>query len=433
MALSGAPNIEEFKIKRDVEGLIAALQDQDAAKRAAAAEALGEIADPRSVEPLVTAMDNDKAWDVRFHAALALVQMGNVRGVDGLMVNLHGGAHGQIYSVGGKERQTAVSALGKIRDAKVIDLLLDAAQKADPGNCGVLIEGLGELGAQVGDAALAGRVAEALMRRALAKTMGLGLQQDEKEISKALCRIGAPAVEPLLARSSAHPYVARTLGLVGEQLPDTALAERIINALIPLLGECRTAEDAARALGKIAGQHQDIAAETRSRVVAALTESVMTGLQRKLSFDRAQSVQALRGLGDPATTEALLNPLADELFEEAKKLAFVGASDDWSSRYHEVQAYEKVLLLNPRHVRCWTNLAVTRLQMKEWQEALDAFDKALEIDPSFDKALRARYIALWNLGRHNEALDELDRIIATYHDPQLEQTKAQFLRLLGRG
>jgi hypothetical protein len=57
-----------------VEPLSAALKDEEWDVRQAAAEALGEIKDPRAVEPLIAAL-KDKDSDVRKAAAEALVSL----------------------------------------------------------------------------------------------------------------------------------------------------------------------------------------------------------------------------------------------------------------------------------------------------------------------------------------------------------------------
>ena len=58
---------------RAVEPLIAALQEDDSESvRQYAAEALGEIRDPRAVEPLISALQEDGELDVREEAAEAL-------------------------------------------------------------------------------------------------------------------------------------------------------------------------------------------------------------------------------------------------------------------------------------------------------------------------------------------------------------------------
>jgi HEAT repeat protein len=66
--------------KRDVNGLIRAVNDEERGIRLAAIEALGEIGDPRAVEPLIASLQ-DGSWGVRSSAATALGAIGDGRAV----------------------------------------------------------------------------------------------------------------------------------------------------------------------------------------------------------------------------------------------------------------------------------------------------------------------------------------------------------------
>ena len=88
MFLFGPPNVEKMKARRDVNGLIKALgYKKDEYVRWYTARALGEIKDPRAVEPLIAALkDTDK--DVRQAAAEALGKIGDPRAVEPLIAAL---------------------------------------------------------------------------------------------------------------------------------------------------------------------------------------------------------------------------------------------------------------------------------------------------------------------------------------------------------
>ena len=84
------PNIKRLQSQRNVEGLIRALDyNKEASVRQAATMALGELKDPRAVEPLIAALkDSDK--NVRWEAANALGEIKDPRSVELLMVRSQG-------------------------------------------------------------------------------------------------------------------------------------------------------------------------------------------------------------------------------------------------------------------------------------------------------------------------------------------------------
>jgi HEAT repeat protein len=69
------PNVKKMEEKRNVKGLIKALEHKDPNVRSEAAKALGRIGDERAVEPLIQAL-RDKYGSVREAAAEALVKIG---------------------------------------------------------------------------------------------------------------------------------------------------------------------------------------------------------------------------------------------------------------------------------------------------------------------------------------------------------------------
>ena len=75
------PNIEKMKAKRDVKGLIKALRDKGDFVYNDAADALGELGDPLAVEPLI------RASYARYEAGRALKTIGE-SAVEGLIKSL---------------------------------------------------------------------------------------------------------------------------------------------------------------------------------------------------------------------------------------------------------------------------------------------------------------------------------------------------------
>lgn len=68
-----------------------------------------------------------------------------------------------------------------------------------------------------------------------------------------------------------------------------------------------------------------------------------------------------------------------------------------------------------------------------YEEALDAFDRALRIEPNYQPALRSRAVALNNCERYEEALDAVNAAASVYPgDPELLGARALVLLNLGK-
>jgi class 3 adenylate cyclase len=80
---SSKPNIDELIGKKDIEGLIKGLNDDDETIRWAAAKALGEVGDQIAIEPLIGAL-KDEEEDVRWYAAMSLGKIGDQRAINAL-------------------------------------------------------------------------------------------------------------------------------------------------------------------------------------------------------------------------------------------------------------------------------------------------------------------------------------------------------------
>lgn len=193
----------------EVDDLILDLKYGSDVVRRDATVALGEMGDPRAIDPLIEALKDDDHWRVRGNAAWALGKIGDVGAVDSLIEGLKdensavryeaAGALGEIGDVRAVEplvtalgddgplyiRKNAVDSLGKIGDPKAVGPLLVLMQETD----------------------LATDSLFALMREKYGlidvrlmsdgeRRLIVDYREIKEKISKALVAIGVPAVEP---------------------------------------------------------------------------------------------------------------------------------------------------------------------------------------------------------------------------------------------
>ena len=122
MSSFASRKVSGLKRRRDVAGLIEALETGGERDRRAAANALVTIPDRRAVDPLIAALGSDD-WLLRTNAALALGEFQDARPDSDLrriVEPLAAALQDQQPSV----RAAAASALGRLRDPASIDPLI---------------------------------------------------------------------------------------------------------------------------------------------------------------------------------------------------------------------------------------------------------------------------------------------------------------------
>ena len=124
--------------------LINALKDKDAGVRKKAAEALGKLADARTLNSLIEVLRNDENRDVRQMAAWALGQIDDARTVDPL-------SYASVKDADGYVRKEAYNALqrstvgGNKVDSRSSDPIIGALKDEDQGVRNRAAEALGHL------------------------------------------------------------------------------------------------------------------------------------------------------------------------------------------------------------------------------------------------------------------------------------------------
>lgn len=143
----------EKEMEKMIKDAIRALKDKDEYLRPATAEFLGNVRDPRAVEPLIQAL-NDKSLEVQEKAAEALGKIGDARAVEPLiqvsrdffakldpvpaLVMIGKPAVGHLtQALMDKDkyvrdvRRDATYALGKIGDVKAVEPLIQVLKERD--------------------------------------------------------------------------------------------------------------------------------------------------------------------------------------------------------------------------------------------------------------------------------------------------------------
>jgi len=254
-----------------VEPLIAALRDADSHVQGGAADALGEIKDPRAVAPLIAAL-KDGDWDVRESAAWALGKIKDPRAVEPLIATLKDAESGV--------RGWAARALGEI-GAPAVEPLIAALKDADSGVRGWAAWALGDIKDQ--------RAVEPLM--AILKDPMWDVRRDGAE---ALGKIKDPrAVGPLIdALKGADAYLRRGAAEALGEIKDPRAVEPLIDAL------------------------KDADADVRRNAVAALerigtpaVEALIAALKDPDAHVRGNAAEVLGEIKDPRSANPLLAAL----------------------------------------------------------------------------------------------------------------------------
>jgi HEAT repeat protein len=291
--------------KPAVEPLGALLEEKStpAETKASAARILGFIGDPRSVEPLLDLL-GDQRYFVREQAAIALGRIGGPA-VDRLLelarssspatreaaISALGGVSGTLMNKG-RSSEAAAQQPDDQAAGRLVDAILNGLKDSNTGVRSAAVRALGASGS----------------RNAVEPLMALMTDESSTlrgEATTALGRLGAAAVKPLiLALGSPRPSIRM---LAAQALGDIRARE----AVPPLINLVRTDLSGARgeaieALGKI-GDPTSI-------------EAIIGALKVGSNSVRRRSIMALSLLPGPGVEDAMMGALGDK-DEEVRQTA----------------------------------------------------------------------------------------------------------------
>jgi len=338
MQLFGPPNVEKMKAKRDVNGLIKALDYEKASEvRHAAAKALGEIGDTRAVEPLIARL-NDNEVDMRKNVVEALGKIGDARAVQPLIAVQKD--KNEEFGV----KLSVSSALNNISDPRAIEIFI-AALKDD--HTGVRSDAAKALG-NIGDVRAVQPLVTALkddssLRDEAAKALSkLDWEPDEgetgawywiaKEDWRRVVALGSVGIEPLIAHvdHSNSPDISPAVEVLGE-IGDPRAVECLLTILKSMYWEPKYIEvrqAAAKALGEIGDP----------RAVEPLT----TAREDRWSEVSRTAVASLAKIG---TAPALAVSNNDIVADKRLGLVWQRAEDGIERNYEDALSYCRSLKL----------------------------------------------------------------------------------------
>jgi HEAT repeat protein len=430
MPLFGPPNISMLKVRRDVGGLLKALDYKDSKIRADAAQALGDLKDRRAIQRLsVRAFTDEPA--VREAAARALLQIdANWRESESGRVGLRevGVPHVKVLRqlrwtsgaswVAGWSK--AAAALGEIADERAVEALVDAATVDTVKLEGfyvhvddfaktreAIVEVLRKIGGERAINLLAAKL-KADARCAAAQV--LGEMRDARAV---------PALVAVLPRAfEAKRNVIEALGKIGDP--------RAAEALLDALGQYSEEADkvaAIKALGLIGDRR---AVDTLSKMVrgpygaAAMNalrqigelgdvEPMITVLRAAGSaqeYERLAAIDTLRESHDPRAVEAMVDvAINDYIFanvREAAEKAVINAADPHAVApviaalgqeemlQETLEAGKRMLgqlvnlladRLSPEDLRALADLKDGTRVVKNWGERWDSYNERREWVP----------------------------------------------------
>jgi tetratricopeptide (TPR) repeat protein len=96
---------------------------------------------------------------------------------------------------------------------------------------------------------------------------------------------------------------------------------------------------------------------------------------------------------------------ASALVNKAKALLDLGRYDE------ALQASENAIELDPDYAIAWNNKGAALINLHRYDEALQALEKAIELDPTYEKAWSNKAAALIDLHRYDEALQASEKAI----------------------
>jgi tetratricopeptide (TPR) repeat protein len=142
-----------------------------------------------------------------------------------------------------------------------------------------------------------------------------------------------------------------------------------------------------------------------------LRSDVMSGIETTYIIQLPLSTTNPTTSSPPTgTTTTTSTPTADDWYKKGYALAKQGKYDD------AIQAFDKAIQLNPNFANAWNNKGWILAKQGKYDDAIQACDKAIQLAPKNDSVWSIKGYALAKQGKYDDAIQAFDKAIQL--DPQ---------------
>ncbi|CAD8214280.1 unnamed protein product [Paramecium pentaurelia] len=119
--------------------------------------------------------------------------------------------------------------------------------------------------------------------------------------------------------------------------------------------------------------------------------------------------------------------------KEAERLLNEGMALRKLNKYQEaIECYSKAININPNYDKAWYNKGMALYNLNKYQEAIECYDKAITINPIYDTAWSNKGYALHQLQIYTDAISCYDQALSISINSIRLQRKADSLFELGK-
>ncbi len=171
-------------------------------------------------------------------------------------------------------------------------------------------------------------------------------------------------------------------------------AEKIVDEAKEVVSDAKPVFDRLEQIDKNAKKSLDTFRE-RAKHLPSLSESFSED-QKKILDEYGKKIEFLEAFGVPLKSEDYTNRGVDFYQRKEYELA--------------LKAFDKAIELKPNFA-AWGARGAVLSKLGRYEEALEAFDKAIELKPDYSDAWNNSGVTLDELGRYDEALKAYDKAI----------------------